>query len=104
VRELASHAGLVLQLAAEGDACAGDIVLRGARALANITRAVVARAGLHAPSIQFCGGLLSADNPLSAALCAELALPVRPIPRYPPVIGAALLAKLHIETRGDHAD
>jgi N-acetylglucosamine kinase-like BadF-type ATPase len=104
VRELAGHAALVLELAAEGDACAQAIVRRGARALADITRAVITRAGLETPAIQFCGGLLSADNPLSAALCAELALPARPIPRYPPVIGAALLAKLHMETRGDHAD
>lgn len=95
-RELAGHASLVLDAAAEGDACAQAIIQRGARALAAITRTAIERAQLKAPAIQFCGGLLTFDNPLSAALCAELNLPARPIPLHPPVIGAALLAKLQL--------
>jgi glucosamine kinase len=90
-RELAQHASLVLEAPAT-DACAQEIVARGAHALAEITRSVIARAQLQAPAIQFCGGLLTFDNSLSAALCNELGLAIRPVPMYPPVIGAALLA------------
>ncbi|MFN8379016.1 MAG: BadF/BadG/BcrA/BcrD ATPase family protein [Anaerolineae bacterium] len=96
-RDIAAQASLVLEAAADGDAVAQDIVTRGARALAALTRAVIARAELERPAIQFCGGLLSSDNGLSMALCQELELANRPIPLYPPVIGAALLAKIHLE-------
>lgn len=96
-REIAQHATLVLEAARDGDACAAGIVARGAAALASITRSAITRAGLNAPVIQFCGGLLGFDNVLSAALCAELGLSERPVPLYPPVIGAALLAKIRLE-------
>jgi len=96
-REIAQHASVVLEAAGEGDPCAGEIVARGATALAAIARSAIARAGLNAPVIQFCGGLLGFDNALSAALCAELGLSERPVPLYPPVIGAALLAKIRLE-------
>lgn len=96
-REIAGHASLVLDAAAEGDAVAQSIVGRGAQALAAITRAAIERAELSAPAIQFCGGLLGFDNPLSLALCQQLGLTARPVPLYPPVIGAALLAKIQLE-------
>ena len=96
-RDIAAQASLVLEAAREGDAVARDIVSRGAAALATLTRAVIARAELEAPAIQFCGGLLGIDNPLSTALVQELNLSSRPISLYPPVIGAALLAKIRLE-------
>lgn len=98
-REIARYAGIVLEAAAEGDSTAVSIVDRGAAALAAITRAVMLRAGA-APDIRFCGGLLAADNALSRALCRRLELQAPPPPRYPPVIGAALLAQLHCGLTG----
>jgi hypothetical protein len=42
--------------------------------------------------IAFTGSLLSAPNPLSEMLCTLLGLPAIPANRYPPAVGAALLA------------
>ena len=97
VREIAGQASLVLEAASAGDIVASGIIARGAQALATITHVAIAQARLNGPAIQFCGGLLSFDNPLSAALCRELGLAARPVPLYPPVIGAALLARTHLE-------
>lgn len=94
-RDVAQHAAVVLDAATDGDATAQDIVERGATALAAIARAVVARVD-PTLSICFCGGLLTADNALSAALCRQLGLSAIPLPLHPPVIGAALLAKLRL--------
>lgn len=44
--------------------------------------------------IAFAGGLLDNDNRLSTELFQRLQLPHRPISRYSPVIGGALLAKM----------
>ena len=94
-RELAQHAGVVLDAAAAGDPAAQDIVARGAEALAALTQAIISRLGMTEPQIAFAGGLLTSDNPLSRALCARLKLDAIPQAVYPPVIGAALLAKLN---------
>lgn len=96
IREIAAHASVVLDAATQGDDYAQLIVARGAQALAQITRTAIQQAALDKPAIQFCGGLLGFDNPLSAALCVELDLPERPVSLYPPVIGAALFAKLNL--------
>lgn len=91
-RDIAAQAGLVLDAAEAGDPAAVDIIARGAEALAVLARTVSARAGTD-PEIRFCGGLLTADNPLSRALCRALGLTDLPLPLYPSVVGAALLAK-----------
>jgi len=96
-REVAQHASLVLDAADEGDAAALEIVARGADALEALVTAVSTRLGMTQPSVGFAGGLLSSDNPLSRALCARLKLDVIPQALYPPVVGAALLAKLSAE-------
>ena len=96
-REAAQHAQIILDAAAEGDPVAGDIVARGADALAQIGRAVLARLGMTTADIAFAGGLLTRDNALSRAVCALLGLNAIPQPRYAPVVGAALLAKLMVE-------
>jgi N-acetylglucosamine kinase-like BadF-type ATPase len=96
VRETASYAPMVLEAAAHGDAAAAAIVERGAAALALLAQTVCARAGI-ALDVRFCGGLLTAENPLSAALCRRLGLEAIPQPMYPPAMGAALLAKLSLE-------
>ncbi len=92
-REIARYAEIVLEAAAEGDSAALSIVDRGAAALAAITHSVMLHAGAP-PDIRFCGGLLTADNALSRALCRRLGLAELPLPRFAPVIGAALLTQL----------
>jgi N-acetylglucosamine kinase-like BadF-type ATPase len=95
-RAVAERAPVVLAAAENGDPVAHDIVQRGVAALAASVRTAIARAGA-APDIRFCGGLLTSDNALSRALCRELSLSHIPLPRYPAVVGAALLARLRCE-------
>jgi glucosamine kinase len=52
----------------------------------------------HLP-VCFGGSLLQQLNPLSERLMAKLKLSELPMTIYPPVVGAALLAKLHYEQR-----
>lgn len=91
-RAIAELAPLVLAAAAGGNPAAMEIVEQGAAKLAQAARAVMHRLAMRTPRFAFTGGLLQAKNPLSAALCAALDLTTPPIPRHPPVIGAALLA------------
>lgn len=95
IREVAALAEIVLNLAEEGDALALEIIEKAADALAGIAHILQARLGLHDETqIAFAGGLLTAENRLSQALCKRLSLTAIPQPRYTPVIGAALLAQL----------
>ncbi len=48
------------------------------------------------PEIAFTGGLLTRPNTLSEGLARRLGLTALPVPHYPPVIGAALLALEHL--------
>ncbi len=91
-RDVAALAPLVLAHAEGGDAVAQCIVADACADLALAARTVMRRLDLTAPRIAFAGGLLSAPNPLSSALCAALGLDSLPQPRYSPVIGAGLLA------------
>jgi N-acetylglucosamine kinase-like BadF-type ATPase len=92
VQDIARLAPLVLDCAEQGDPAASQIVETGARELVLAVRAVQHRLDLHAAAPMFAGSLLSAPNPLSQRVCALLNLTAIPTPRYPPVIGAALLA------------
>jgi N-acetylglucosamine kinase-like BadF-type ATPase len=107
-REIAELAPLVLAAAQAGDAFAGGLVARAADALTVLVRTIERRLHLHQPAIAFAGGLLTTENPLSQALCGRLGLAAIPQPRYPPVIGAALLAKLTLRpqdtVKADYAD
>jgi N-acetylglucosamine kinase-like BadF-type ATPase len=93
VREVARHADVILNAAALGDPFAHEIVGRGAAALATLARTAMRNVRAE-PAIRFCGGLLTSDNALSRALCRQLGLDDIPYPLHPPVVGAALLAKL----------
>ncbi len=90
-REIAELAPLMLEQAAN-DPVAAAIVQRAANELAQVAEAVIRRLAMESPEFAFAGGLLSEPNPLTDALCRALRLPTVPVPRYPPVIGAALLA------------
>lgn len=85
---------LVLGAADDGDPTAQDIIGRGAEHLHWHYRTIVDVLNMDAPPVAFAGGVLSSDNALSRALAGRLGLDAPPQPKYPPVIGAALLASL----------
>ncbi|MBX3065009.1 MAG: hypothetical protein KF726_18655 [Anaerolineae bacterium] len=96
VREIAALAQTVLAAAAAHDSDALTIVEAAADALFRIARLVQQRLNVGPDfkrnQLAFAGGLLQQSNPLSQRVCSRLGLPTLPIPRYPPVIGAAILA------------
>lgn len=91
--EVAKLAPLVLEHAEAGDAIAQEIVAWGADELALHVRALIEILRMENPAIAFGGSLLTHPNPLSLALCQRLQLDTLPLPKYPPVIGAVLLAR-----------
>jgi N-acetylglucosamine kinase-like BadF-type ATPase len=91
-KDIATFANTVLQQAEYGDSVAADITLHAAEELALAVRAVHYRLSMEALPIAYAGGLLSFANPLSLKLCELLGLPDLPVPRYPAVIGGAILA------------
>jgi N-acetylglucosamine kinase-like BadF-type ATPase len=91
-REIAALAPLVLAQAQMNEPAAEHIVTQAARHLASMAHTVSDQLDMAAPDFAFTGGLLTTSNPLSMALCHALTLSAIPEPRYPPVIGAALLA------------
>lgn len=99
VADVARLSRLVLEEAAAGDAVAQQIVEEAAAALVNQARTVVRDLQLAEPRFAFAGGLLESDNPLSNLVVRKLGLEARPHAKYPPVIGAALLAKLIYEAQ-----
>jgi N-acetylglucosamine kinase-like BadF-type ATPase len=94
VSEVARLAPLVLDCAASGDPVARALVDEAARELALAARAIRRRLGLDASAPPaFTGSLLAADTLLRALVCDLLGIPAPVTPRYPPVLGAALLAR-----------
>jgi glucosamine kinase len=99
IRRVAQLAPLILEIAATGDEVARTIIEINAQAMAEMGYAVIRRLALETPKIAFAGSILAHDNLLSRRLCELLGLSALPIPRYPPVVGAALLAKLVFDER-----
>lgn len=91
IATLAQH---TLSAADKGDPTAEDIIERGAEHMHWHYRTIVNVLGMNAPPVAFAGGILGSDNALSRRLAARLGLDAPPKPKYPPVIGAALLASL----------
>jgi N-acetylglucosamine kinase-like BadF-type ATPase len=90
ISEIARFAPLVL--AAVDDPTAQRIIAESVDELALMGQTTVRRLRIDAPAYAFAGGLLTDANPLSLGLCAALGLPSLPVAKYPPVIGAVLLA------------
>ncbi len=97
----ATIAGLAVRVAAQaeqGDAVAQRILARAAEDLASMASAVVRRLWPEGVSVVICpvGGLFRAGQPLldpfHAALSAAAPAAVLEQPRFPPVLGAVLLA------------
>jgi glucosamine kinase len=98
ISDVAGLARIVLEEAERGDMRAAQIVEAGAWSLRLLATTIIERLQITQPNIAFAGGLLTSDNALSRRVCALLELPAIPQAKYPPVIGAALLAKLRQET------
>ena len=93
-RDVAKLAPLVIECASNGDTVAYQIIQTASQELALLCSTVIRRLGMQSPQIAFAGGLLQTPNLLNEQLCTLLNLPQIPEPQYPPVIGAALLAKI----------
>jgi len=91
---IASLAPFVLERADASETPALQILRRAADHLASQVEIMRRRLNFERAPIAFAGGLLDNANPLSDEVARRLALPERPAAKYPPVIGAALLAKL----------
>lgn len=89
-RDVARLAPLVL--AAEDDLVAQRIIAECVSELVLMGQTIARRLQIENPAYAFAGGLLSEPNPVSLGLCTALGLPALPVPKYSPVIGAALLA------------
>lgn len=90
--EIAQLAPLVIQQADAGDAVASRLVAEAVQHLVGHVTALRDMLNFPDAPIAFAGGLLTHPNALSSGLCRHLQLPAIPVPRYPPVIGAVLLA------------
>ena len=87
-------APLVLQRANDGDEQAMDILRRASGHLVDLAQTLRRRLDFAGAPIAFAGGLLDNDNWLSREVSRRLALAKRPVAQHPPVIGAALMAKM----------
>jgi N-acetylglucosamine kinase-like BadF-type ATPase len=97
-RDVAALAPLVLAAADDGDAVAQSIVAAARDELVLAAQTAVRRLSMAAPRYAFAGGLLTSPNRLSTAVCDALGLAAIPQPQHTPVIGAALLARLALES------
>lgn len=91
---IAGLARIVIDLAKQGNDTATDILDQAARLLVAQIEILRERLDFADAPVAFAGGLLSNDNYLSNLVSRQLGLVRRPVAKYPPVIGAALLAKL----------
>ena len=96
---IAYLARVVIAAAGDGNSAATAILGQAATMLAAHVAAMRERLDFAEAPIAFAGGLLDNDNELSIMVAKELALAERPVAAYPPVIGAALLAKLEWSAR-----
>ena len=92
--KIASLAPFVLERAEAGDALAIDNLRCAAAHLARLAETMRRRLDYAGAPVAFAGGLLGRDNWLSRDLARRLGLARPPVPLHPPVMGAALLAKM----------
>jgi glucosamine kinase len=95
IPDVAALAPIVLEHARH-DAAARAIVDEAIDGLVEHAETIIRRLEMPEPAIAFTGGLLTRPNALSEGLAQRLGLPTLPVPRYSPVIGAALLALEHL--------
>ncbi len=95
---IAEIAKIVLDLAEDGDWRAINLLQAAAIQLARQAELLMRRLNYPGAEFAFAGGLLDKDNMLSVDLARRLGLARRPAAKHPPVVGAALLAKMTAET------
>jgi N-acetylglucosamine kinase-like BadF-type ATPase len=91
-RDVARLAEVVFHAFEEGDQLADGIIQHATWALGDLVKLVSGRLMLEKPDVAFAGSLLTEDTPLRTRLAKHLGLASAPLPLYPPVVGAALLA------------
>ena len=79
---------------ATGDQLAGNILETAVLELAGQVNLMQSRLNWPEAPIAFAGGLLDNDNLLSEKVARKLGLLERPVAKYSPVVGAALLAQM----------
>jgi|GEM_PF-168297 len=94
VTRVASVTRLIVEEAGNGNWDAINLLQSAAIQLAGKVDLMKRRLGYADAPIAFAGGLLENDNRLSQELTERLGLAFRPIAKYPPVMGGALLAQL----------
>jgi glucosamine kinase len=99
VRDIAQFSKIVFELAEADDLVALVIVQNAISYLSQHIDVLRHRLNDYQLPIAFAGGLLDNENYFSVHFAKYLKLPAVPQPRYSPVIGAALLAKLTFDTK-----
>ncbi|MDQ7035775.1 MAG: BadF/BadG/BcrA/BcrD ATPase family protein [Anaerolineae bacterium] len=97
VSNIAKLSRLVLEEAESGDKQAQDIITIAANDLVHLAQATIRQLDMDKPQIAFAGGLLESQNLLSSQVLEKLNLPKHPQAKYPPMVGAALLAQITCE-------
>lgn len=95
--EVAELAITVMEAAGYQDGVAIRIIETAAQDLSTMCQTLRSRPGYEQLPVGFAGGLLSAPNRLSCRAAELLGLSEFPVPKYPPVVGAALLAQLSLK-------
>lgn len=98
---IASLARVAIDAASEGSAQAISILEAAANLLVEQVAVMQRRLDFDDAPVAFAGGLLDNDNHLSNLAAKQLELAERPVAKYPPVIGAALLAELEWSAEQD---
>ena len=94
--EISNLAPIVLSSAENGDLVAQRIVEDGAEKLYELYISVVRKLKFTNPPVMFAGGILNSDTILRSLLMKKIGLKKVPTPKFSPVAGAALMAKLSI--------
>lgn len=103
-REVAALSGLVMAAAESGDKVANRIIDTAAIELADHCRAVIRVLAIQDAHVGFAGGLLTNNTLLRQRVIDTFGSDVKIItPRYPPVVGAALLAKTLSNIQGHNS-
>ena len=97
--DVASLAPLVMDLAAQEDKLARDIISKAAEHLTSMVQTLLTNLKLDRESIVFAGSLLTDNTLLQTMVCQRLDLRSTPVACHTPVVGAALLAKLRGKTQ-----
>jgi N-acetylglucosamine kinase-like BadF-type ATPase len=94
VANVAQLSSLVLAEAQGGDTQSQMIITQAVDHLVHLAKTTMRQLDMIEAKIAFAGGLLESQNLLSAKVIEKLGLSEHPQAKYPPMLGAALLAKL----------